>query len=405
MRASFYIVRNYLRSKSKQNVINIINRITIWVLIVGGASLMVVLSGFAGLKSFSLSFSSFFDPDLKILPKTGKTFSLSPEQISALEKNSGIISFSKVLEEKVFLSHDQKHYIAYIKGVDANYARVNAMDSILSVNPDTLLLNDTYAIAGDYIARSLNLGLFSSQTPLKMIVPKAGEGSITRNAKPYRERTMLLSDYYRITEDLDGKYVFTSLKVAQELLGLADSEISAVELKIRPAEKKQILAYLEKNFGEDFQVKDRMQMNEDLYRMFNVENLITYLIFTLVLVVALFNLVGAIIMMILDKRQDLKTLYAMGMTPTQLKNIFFLQGICISLIGAILGICIGLMVAWAQIKFKLLLINPGALSPIAYPMEIRWQDVLTVFFTILTLGTIASYIGASRVNKRLISNT
>lgn len=371
-----------------------------FVLIIGGASLMIVLAGFAGLKTFSLSFSTFFDPDLKILPKTGKFISISEEKLTQISQIKGVISYSQVLEERVFLNHNQKNYIAYIKGVDDNYPSVNQVDSILVVEPNNWLLSNEYVIVGDYIAHNLNLGLYNTASPLQIIVPKSGKGSITSSSTPYREEFVLVSDYYRVTEDLDGKYVFATLPLSQQLLGLSSEEISGIELKIDPKySEKAISEEIATIFDNTVVVKNRMELNEDLHKMFNTENLATYLIFTLVLIVALFNLVGAIIMMILDKQQNLKTLYALGLTTVQLKQIFFLQGFLISLIGAVCGVALGVGIAWLQQKFRFLLINPNSHNPISYPIEIQWIDVLLVFFTILILGTLASWIGSGRAKK------
>lgn len=377
---------------------------TIFVLIVGGTSLMIVIAGFAGLKSLSLSFSNFFDPDLKIIPITGKTITLNEEIISKLNKNNHIISYTKVLEERVFLNHKDKNHIAYIKGVDDNYNKVNAIDSILVVSPDEWLLNDEYVVVGYYISQALNLGLFTNTTPLQIIVPKSGKGSVTSSSQPYREETVLISDYYQVTEELDGKYVFASLPLAQRLLGLPDNEVSGIELKINPkAKESEVKKELLSIFDNKVLVKNRVELNEDLYKMFNTENLATYLIFTLVLIVALFNLVGAIIMMILDKKENLRTLYALGLNVSQLRRIFFLQGFLVSLIGAILGVGLGVFLAWLQANFPFLYINPDAISPVAYPMQIIGNDVVIVFFTIFILGIIASWIGANRVSQKLIS--
>nr|WP_314679303.1 FtsX-like permease family protein [uncultured Capnocytophaga sp.] len=397
MKAIFFIAWRYVRSKSSQNVINIINRMSIFVLIVGGASLMIVLAGFSGLRTFSMSFSNFFDPDLKVFPKTGKTFSLSPIQETALKESGVIASYTKVLEERVFLNSRGKNYIAYIKGVDENYPKVNAVDSILVISPKEWLLSEDYVVVGNIIAETLNLGLFTSTTPLQIIVPKAGKGSITSSSTPYREETVLLSDYYQVTEDLDSKYVFATLSLAQRLTGVQTNEVSAVEVKlskgISAAEGKK---RLEKVLGNSFVIKDRMALNEDLYKMFQTENLATYLIFTLVLIVALFNLVGAIIMMILDKRKNLYTLFALGMTQRQIRTIFFLQGVIVSLLGAVFGVSLGIGIAWLQKTYPMLYINPNATVPIAYPMDIRLLEIVVVFFTIFVLGIIASAIGASR---------
>ena len=397
MKAILFIAWRYVRSKSSQNVINIINRMSIFVLIVGGASLMIVLAGFSGLRTFSMSFSNFFDPDLKIFPKTGKIFSLSPMQEAALKESGVVTSYTKVLEERVFLNSRGKNYIAYIKGVDENYPKVNAVDSILVISPKEWLLSEDYVVVGNIIAETLNLGLFTSTTPLQIIVPKAGKGSITSSSTPYREETVLLSDYYQVTEDLDSKYVFATLSLAQRLTGVQANEVSAVEIKLSKgvsvAEGKK---RLQKVWGDGFVIKDRMALNEDLYKMFQTENLATYLIFTLVLIVALFNLVGAIIMMILDKRKNLYTLFALGMTERQIRAIFFLQGVIVSLLGAIFGVGLGVGIAWLQKTYPMLYINPNAAVPIAYPMDIRLLEIVVVFFTIFVLGIIASAIGASR---------
>ena len=397
MKAILFIAWRYVRSKSSQNVINIINRMSIFVLIVGGASLMIVLAGFSGLRTFSMSFSNFFDPDLKVFPKTGKIFSLSPMQETALKESGVVASYTKVLEERVFLNSRGKNYIAYIKGVDENYPKVNAVDSILVISPKEWLLSEDYVVVGNIIAETLNLGLFTSTTPLQIIVPKAGKGSITSSSTPYREETVLLSDYYQVTEDLDSKYVFATLPLAQRLTGVQSNEVSAVEIKLSKgvsvAEGKKCL---QKVLGDTFVIKDRMALNEDLYKMFQTENLATYLIFTLVLIVALFNLVGAIIMMILDKRKNLYTLFALGMTERQIRSIFFLQGVIVSLLGAIFGVGLGVGIAWLQKTYPMLYINPNATVPIAYPMDIRLLEIVVVFFTIFVLGIIASAIGASR---------
>ena len=397
MKAILFIAWRYVRSKSSQNVINIINRMSIFVLIIGGASLMIVLAGFSGLRTFSMSFSNFFDPDLKIFPKTGKIFSLSPMQETALKESSVVTSYTKVLEERVFLNSRGKNYIAYIKGVDENYPKVNAVDSILVISPKEWLLSEDYVVVGNIIAETLNLGLFTSTTPLQIIVPKAGKGSITSSSTPYREETVLLSDYYQVTEDLDSKYVFATLSLAQRLTGVQANEVSAVEIKLsKGVSVTEGKKRLQKVLGDAFVIKDRMALNEDLYKMFQTENLATYLIFTLVLIVALFNLVGAIIMMILDKRKNLYTLFALGMTERQIRAIFFLQGVIVSLLGAIFGVGLGVGIAWLQKTYPMLYINPNAAVPIAYPMDIRLLEIVVVFFTIFVLGIIASAIGASR---------
>ena len=307
MTSIFYIASRYMFAKSSQNVINIINRVTAFVVVLGGAALFIVLAGFAGLKNFTLSFSSTFDPDLKVFPKTGKYLSLTNQDTLKLSQLSSVAHFTKVLEEQVFLTHNQKNHIAYIKGVDAEYPKVNDVDSILVLG--NWELSPPSVIVGATIFNNLGLNLLDGSSPLQIVVPKAGKGSILNDPMPYRQAFSVVQGIYQLTEELDKKYVFSSLDEAQFLLGLSKGQVSAIEVKLAPnADEKQVAEQLSQLFQEPVVVKNRAQLNDALYRMLNTENIAVYLIFILVLIIALFNLVGAIIMMILDKKDDLQTL-------------------------------------------------------------------------------------------------
>lgn len=392
MKAVFHIAKRYLIAKSSQNVINIINRITALVVVIGAAALFIVLAGFAGLKTFTISFSSIFDPDLKIYPKTGKFFSLTAEEASRLNHLTEIAYFSQVIEEQVFLNHKQKNHIAHIKGVDANYPLVNAVDSIIvlglwEVEPPAIVLGAT-------IFNNLGLGFADGSSPLQIVVPKAGKGSITQEAKPYREAFAVVAGVYQITEELDKKFVFSSLSEAQYVLGLEPNQMSAIEIKLaKNVSEKQAIEKLKSVFGDKVVIKNRVQLNDALYRMLNTENIAIYLIFILVLIIAFFNLVGAIIMMILDKKEDLKTFYALGMSHLQMQQIFFLQGFMISVIGGCIGVLIGFVVVFLQQQFQWIMISPT----LPYPVEIEWINVFIVFVTIVVLGVLASLLASSRV--------
>lgn len=392
MKAVFHIAKRYLIAKSSQNVINIINRITALVVVIGAAALFIVLAGFAGLKTFTVSFSSIFDPDLKIYPKTGKVFSLTEEETNRLQHLTEIAHFSQVVEEQVFLNHKQKNHIAYIKGVDKNYPLVNAVDSIIvlglwEVEPPAVVIGAT-------IFNNLGLGFADGSSPLQIVVPKAGKGSITQEAKPYREAFAVVAGVYQITEELDKKFVFSSLKEAQYVLGLEPHQVSAIEVKLaKNIPENQAIQKITSVLGEKVIIKNRVQLNDALYRMLNTENIAIYLIFILVLIIAFFNLVGAIIMMILDKKEDLKTLYALGMNQRQMKQIFFLQGVMVSVIGGCVGVFIGFVVVFLQQQFQWIMISPT----LPYPVEIEWINVFIVFGTIVILGVLASLLASSRV--------
>ena len=382
-------------ARSSQNVINIINRVTAFVVVLGAAALFIVLAGFAGLKSFTVSFSTTFDPDLKIFPKTGKYLNFSEADSIALRQVVSIAHYSKVIEEQVFLTHNQKNHIAYIKGVDEEYPLVNEVDSLLVLGGWEL--SPPNVVVGVTIFNNLGLNFADPSSPLQIVVPKSGKGSILNEKMPYREALSVVQGVYQLTEELDKKYVFSSLDEARFVLGLSPRQVSAIEVKLEPnATEAQAVSEIESIFNHQVVVKNRVQLNDALYRMLNTENIAVYLIFILVLVIALFNLVGAIIMMILDKGDDLHTLFALGMTPRQLESVFFWQGTMASVVGAVIGIVLGTVVVVLQQHFGFVRISPT----LSYPVAIEPLNVVVVFITIVVLGLIASWIASSRVKLR-----
>ncbi|MDO6491336.1 MAG: FtsX-like permease family protein [Cellulophaga sp.] len=401
MNFPLYIAKRYVRSKSSQNAVNIINFITFLVIVIGSAALFIVLSGFAGLKTYSLSFSESFDPDLKASPLTGKFISVLPEQETKLQNIDGVLSFSKELEEKVYFLHNEKSHIGYIKGVDSNYNKVTSVDSTLYFGE--WLLDGQRGVVGIGIANLLGLTVNNYRSPLQILVPKPKKGAVNQggfNKTPYNQHNVVVSGMYNVAEDLDKKYLFTSLPVVQKLLEKDSLQISAINFKIDGSKdigsiKKEIAAV----FNQNVILKDRQEQNSTLHRMLNTENLATYLIFTLVLIIALFNVVGAIIMMILDKKENSKTLYYLGSTIKELRKIYFVQGTLVTSIGGLVGVFIGSLLIWSQLAFGWLKIN----AFLAYPVEYKLLNVVIVLATIIVLGLISAKIASSRISKKLIT--
>jgi len=395
-----YIAKRYVRSKSKQSAVNIINLVTFCVIVIGSAALFIVLSGFSGLKTYSLSYTNSFDPDLKALPVTGKFFHISPEQEEKLSTLEGITAYSKELEDRVYLTHKQKDHIAYVKGVDTNYNNVTQIDSILYVGT---WINEQQVVTGIGIANLLGLSINNVRSPLEILVPKAGTQSLTQqgpNAKFFNTARVVISGVYAVEADLDNKYVFADLALVQALLEKERSEVSGVNFKFSNSEtaektREEIKVIL----GEDILLKNRKELNSTLYRMLNTENMATYLIFTLVLIIALFNVVGAFIMMILDQQGNSKTLYSLGTSIRQLRRIYFIQGVIVTFLGGLIGVALGSLLIWSQLLFEWLKIS----GDLAYPVEYLWANVLVVLATITVLGIIASKIASSRINKALLT--
>ena len=402
MNFPLYIAKRYLRSKSSQNAVNIINFITFLVIVIGSAALFIVLSGFAGLKTFSLSYTNMVDPDLKALPLTGKFFSVSESQDQALQQLQDVAAYSKEIEEKVYLTHDQKAHIAYIKGIDSTFLQTTPIDSSLYFYGDWAI-NGLQGVAGQGIVSLLGLSINNFRSPLVIRVPKPGKGLLGQRLlkDSYNETNLVISGIYQIEEELDRKYIFADLPMVQALLEKDSTQFSGINFKFKEgANIADLRQKIEDIFPTQVVLKDRRELNSTLYRMLNTENLATYLIFTLVLIIALFNVVGAIIMMILDKQQNSKTLYNLGTTIKALRKIYFVQGILVTGMGGLIGVFLGSLLIWSQLAFGWLKITPS----LSYPVEYNLINVLIVLATIIVLGIIASLIASSRINKKLIAH-
>jgi lipoprotein-releasing system permease protein len=395
---SLYIAKRYLFSKSSNNAINIITAIASVSIIVGTMALFVVLSVFSGLRVFSLSFSNDFDPDLKVNPVSGKTLVITPEQEAQLQKMEGIAAYSKVVEERVLFFFDGKEQVTYLKGVDANFTQTNVVNQSL-INGKWLEPNTIQVVIGYGISEKLSLGLFDFNNPFEVYVPRKGKGVIESEAEAFNKAKLIPTGIYAVSEDLDSKYVFCDLNLAQYLLELKTNQVSGVEVKLQSeADEAAVSEKINTLFQNKVDIKNRAQQNATLYKMLNTENIAVYLIFTLVIIIALFNLIGALIMMVLDKKANLKTLYNLGSEIKDLKKIFLLQGTLLSVFGGIIGLFLGIIIVVIQQQFNLVMIT----ETLPYPVVFSIQNVIIVLLTIVSLGFVSSWIASSRVSKKLL---
>ena len=398
MNFPLYIAKRYLFSKSKNNAINIITGIASTGIIVGTLALFVVLSVFSGLRDFSLSFTNTIDPDLKVTPLHGKTFFISPNQENKIKNITGVASYSRVVEERVLFFFDGKEQVTYLKGVDENYTKINTISKNL-FNGKWLRNKTAEVVVGYGITQKLSLGLFDFNNDFEVYVPRKGKAVIESEAEAFNKSVLIPIGIYAVSEDLDSKYVFADLTLAQELLEYKPNQISEIEIKMKTnANESKIIEKLNTIFHNKVAIKNRAQLNNTLYKMLNTENIAVYLIFTLVIIIALFNLIGALIMMILDKKNNLKTLFNLGSEVKDLKKIFLLQGSLLTIIGGIIGLILGIIIVLIQQHFKLVMITES----LAYPVVFTIQNVLIVFGTIVTLGLISSLIASRCVTKRLL---
>ena len=402
MNFSLYIAKRYLFSKSSNNTINIITFIATLGVIIGTMALFIVLSGFSGLKAFSVGFIQTADPDFKITTIKGKSFLFDEKFQTTFANTQGIDTYSKVIEERSFFEFKKKTHLAYIKGIEENFTKVNQIDSAIVVGRwldfDG---SNNQAIVGNTISNKLSMGINNYLEPLKIYVPKPGEGYVTSIKKDISSILVQPIGIFALTEDLDRKFTFIPLPLAQKLLGYSENQISAIEVKVGNLnDRNTIIETLQKQIGPTYKIETREQLNAVFYKMLNTENLASYFIFTLILVIALFNVIGALIMMIFDKKSNLKTLYNLGASVTDLRRIFAFQGFLLCLFGLIVGLTLAIILVMLQKSYGLFMITPS----LAFPVEFKLSNVAAVFFTILILGFLAAKIASSRITKNVVES-
>lgn len=397
MNFPFYIAKRYALSFSKSTTINIITGIASLGIIVSAMALFIVMSVFSGLKEFSLSFSNSTDPDLKIEASKGKSFLISDEQENKLLKSNLFSNFSKVVEERVFFLYDEKEQVAYIKGVDDMYTEVTTFNKQLYAG-SWIESETNQAIIGAGIMRKLSIGLLDFNNRLEVIAPKAKKGQLT-SEDDFMRASLIPVGVYSLNDEIDNKYVFCDIEIAQQLLGFKSNQVTNIEFKLSPnSSEEKAIAELKSIFKDKVIIKNRAQLNDSLYKMLNTENFIVYSIFTLVIILTLFTLAGALIMMIIDKKANLKTLYNLGVEVKQLRNIFLFQGSLLTFFGGIIGLVLGIIIVIIQQQFELVMVNDS----LPYPIVFEVKNILIVIATIYILGIVASWIASNTVSKKLV---
>lgn len=398
MNFSLYIAKRYLFTKTSNNAINIITIIASIAVIISSLVLFIILSGFSGLRTFSYNLLDASDPDIKISAVKGKSFVVTDDILKIINENSAVEANSKIIQERVFLEYNDKNEIAYIKGVEENYTQITGIDEVLSVGTWLDHEYSNTAVVGRTIARKLSLGVRSFGEPLSIMVPKPGVGFMNPLNAFYKSDVQIVG-LYAGTEEFESKFVFVTQQQAIDLLRFQEEQVTALELKlIEDSDSDKVANELQIALGNTYKVQTKVQLNEVFYKVINTENFVSYLIFTLIVIIALFNVSGTIIMMIIDKKQNLKTLFSLGATVKEIKNVFILQGFLLTFSGMIVGLILGILLVFLQNKFRLLMI----VEDVPYPVEFRLMNLFIVFSTITILGFIAAKIASSKISQEFI---
>ena len=409
MNFSFYIARRYLFSKKSHNAINVISAISVCGVALATLALVCTLSVFNGFQDLVSTFFTAFDPELKVVPASGKVFDGQDSRVAELRGMPEIALVSESVEDNALVQYQGRQAMAVVKGVEDNFSELTPIDTIL-FGQGKLLLHDEvvdYAIPGVQLLASLGTGI-RFLDPLEIYAPKRGaKVNMANPAASFNTGNLFSSGLVFAVnqEKYDGSYIITSLQFARRLFQYT-TEVSALNLKLRPgADVDAVKEKIEKRLGDGFRVLDRYEQQADTFRIMEIEKLISYLFLTFILMIACFNVIGSLSMLIIDKRDDVATLRNLGADERQILRIFLFEGRMITFIGAVAGIVLGVALCVLQQEFGLISLGAsGSFIVDAYPVSVHYDDVALIFVTVIAVGWLATWYPVRYMSRRLLGD-
>lgn len=399
----FFIAKRYLISRKSSNVIHWISRISILGVAIGTMSMVIVLAVFSGLNQLVQDLFSGFNPQLKITASEGKHFSASQDLLSKIDNQQGIASYSQILEDNVLVKYDDAEQICRVKAVDASYPEINNIREHITDGRFALKQgNENFAVLGRGIAMNLEVGL-NFINPLILYYPKK---TINPNNPQASVKRQLIypSGIFEIQNEIDFQYILVDMEVGRELFDEPD-KISAIELRLRDEEDiEKIRKQLEKELGDSYLIQTRLEQEDTLFKTMQSEKFISLLILAFIILIASFNIIGSLTMLILDKKKDVNTLRSLGAEWKDVRKIFVLEGWMISITGAALGLAAGLLVCFLQDTIGIIpLQGDGNFIVDYYPVKVEIPDLLMVSGVVLAIGFLAAWYPVKILINRLIS--
>lgn len=408
MNFPFYIARRYLFSKKSHNAINVISAISVCGVALATLALVCTLSVFNGFQDLVTTFFTAFDPQLKITAVRGKVFDGQDKRVLQLKKMPDVEVYSESLEDNVMVQYQGRQAMAVVKGVEDNFDQLTPIDSILFGRGDLLLHDEVvdYAIPGIQLLSTLGSGI-RFLDPLEIYAPRRGTKVNMANPSTAFVTGNLFSSglvFAVNQEKYDASYILTSIDFARRLFQYT-TEISAINLKLKAgADTDAVKKHIQDLLGDDFLVQDRYEQQADTYRIMEIEKLISYLFLTFILMIACFNVIGSLSMLIIDKRDDVVTLRNLGASDRQIVRIFLFEGRMISFFGAFAGVVLGLLLCWLQQEYGLIALgSSGSFVVDAYPVSVQASDVLLIFITVLLIGFLSVWYPVRFLSKRLLN--
>lgn len=400
MNLLFDIAKRYFFAKKTTQAINIITWISMTGIAIGTMALIIILSIFNGFEGLLSGLFSAFNPDYKVSPVKGKYLELSKQQLERIRAIKDVKYASETIEEVALFEYGDVQKAGKIKGVDSLYRDVTDFSNI--INFGSYLLTDTltdYAIIGRGLAINLGVHISDKLTPLKVYMPiRKKKNFLHQMGKEYTMRSLQPSATYKAGNDKDAQYAIIGIDVARQLLDKQDGA-SFIEIKISDDfNEKNLVKKLKNILGDNIKIESRKQQDSDYLRIMNIEKLASYLIAVLILLVIAFNMVGALWMLVLEKKKDLAILQSMGLTSRQVGVIIFVEGLIITIIGMLVGIVLAIIFYLLQDNFGIIGVPEGFIMD-AYPIKLKLSDFVIVTLTVLCIGALASLLPAYRATK------
>jgi len=405
VKLSLYIAKRYLFAKKSRNAINVISAVSVAGVAVGTMALIIILSVFNGLETMVSKIFNTFDPDIKITAAEGKTFIADTARLTLLANVEGLSCYSLSLEENALLKYGDRQYIATIKGVDDNYSMVTNIDSAMWEGD--FILNDdkgrSFAIPGMGVAVNLGMRINFVQQ-LSIIVPRKNASTNLDPENALNRQYVHSSGIFEVEKEYDSKYVYLPIDFVRNLTETYEGT-SSIEVKFKEdADTKSVQKRITEIFGNEFVVKNQYEQQEIFYKVMRSERLAIFFILTLILIIASFNIIGSLTMLIIEKERDIEILKSLGADNSLIQKIFIFEGWLISIIGAIAGIFLGFLICWLQQTFGLVKLNSESLIMDAYPVVMKLKDFIIVPGTVLLIGYWAAWYPVRFLTKKFLKN-
>jgi lipoprotein-releasing system permease protein len=404
MKLSLYIAKRYLFAKKSRNAINIISAVSVAGVAVGTMALIIILSVFNGLEKMVSQIFNTFDPDIKITAAIGKTFIPDTARLKLLANVNGLSCYSLTIEENALLKYGSRQTIATIKGIDENYAMVSNIDSSMWEG-EFRLRNDKgrpYAIPGVGVAIYLGIRV-NFITPLEILYPKKAGSTNISAENSLNQKFIFPSGIFQVEKEYDSKYVYIPIDLARELTE-TEKGVTTIEIKFKQnADPGKVQKDIVKIFGKGFNVQNRYEQQAIFYKVMSSERLAIFFILTLILIIASFNIMGSLTMLIIEKERDIEILKSLGANNNLIRKIFIFEGWLISIIGALSGIILGFIVCWLQQTYGLVKLNSQSLIMDSYPVVMKLKDFIIVPVTVLLIGYWAAWYPVRFLTKKYLN--